>query len=239
MDLGHNISMTFAFSRAAELGIATGAEATDWLAKADKMMDFVMAHGYDATNGGLYDQCAYNGTVIQNGNLTTNPNPTLKPNWAQAETLRALADWAADRNRDDFWPAFDKTLTLVKAHFLNYTNGSWQEYDTPCFRGDWWGGGYHETMMYDEVLRLVGLPAAYKPGDADYDGDVDGDDFVKLAVNYTGTGTLYQYPKIWAQGDFDNDGDVDGDDFVALAVNYTGSVGESPSRPACCCWRRE
>ena len=62
---------------------------------------------------------------------------------------------------------------------------------------------------------LVGIP-----GDTNLDGSINGDDFVKLAVNYTGTdGT----GKNWLQGDFDGDGDVDGDDFVALAVNYTGS----------------
>ena len=63
------------------------------------------------------------------------------------------------------------------------------------------------------------------PGDTDLDGDVDGDDFVALAVHYTGTGGT---GKTWAAGDFDGDGNVDGNDFVALAVNYTGTI-ESPT----------
>ena len=66
------------------------------------------------------------------------------------------------------------------------------------------------------------------PGDINGDGQVNGDDFVSLAVNYTGTGGTGQ---TWGTGDFNGDGDVDGDDFVALAVNYTGSTGSALSQP--------
>ena len=68
-----------------------------------------------------------------------------------------------------------------------------------------------------------------KLGDTNDDQQVNGDDFVTLAVNYTGTGGT---GKTWATGDFDGDGDVDGDDFVALAVNYTGTIKAPVPEPA-------
>ena len=90
------------------------------------------------------------------------------------------------------------------------------------------GPGYFNSIVFDATnshkteLRMwseLGLT----PGDANADGMVNGDDFVALAVNYTGSGGT---GKTFAQGDFDRDGDVDGDDFVALAVNYTGTIGQ-------------
>ena len=77
-----------------------------------------------------------------------------------------------------------------------------------------------------------GFVAEFAPallGDTNLDNDVDGDDFVALAVNYTGTGGT---GKTWQTGDFDRDGDVDGDDFVALAVNYTGTLSAPVPEPA-------
>ena len=73
-------------------------------------------------------------------------------------------------------------------------------------------------------LQDIGWQVA-EPGDANGDGMVNGDDFVTLAVNYTGTGAV---GSAWTQGDFNGDGDVDGDDFVLLAVNYTGTLAAVP-----------
>ncbi|OHB73028.1 MAG: hypothetical protein A2V70_02545 [Planctomycetes bacterium RBG_13_63_9] len=61
----------------------------------------------------------------------------------------------------------------------------------------------------------------YRPGDTDFDGDVDFEDFNVLANNYTGYGG---FGKAWGDGDFDHDGDVDFADFNNLANHYTGSL---------------
>ena len=74
-----------------------------------------------------------------------------------------------------------------------------------------------------------GRTALGRPGRHQRDGSCNGDDFVALAVNYTGTGGSGGQ---WATGDFDGDGDVDGDDFVALAVHYTGTLGASGASSA-------
>ena len=57
------------------------------------------------------------------------------------------------------------------------------------------------SVLLDDFAILI-------PGDADGDGDVDGDDFNAWGGNFpTASGATL------AQGDFDGDGDVDGDDF--------------------------
>jgi hypothetical protein len=60
-------------------------------------------------------------------------------------------------------------------------------------------------------------------GDADLDGDVDGNDVGAWAVNFTGSGG--STTKVWTQGDWDYDGDVDGNDVGRWATNFTGSGG--------------
>ena len=75
-------------------------------------------------------------------------------------------------------------------------------------------------LAYESEPDTPIAAGAKLPGDADFDGDVDLNDFDILTGNYqTGTG--------WAQGDFDLDGDVDFDDFVIQSLNFGSSVAES------------
>jgi ELWxxDGT repeat protein len=60
-------------------------------------------------------------------------------------------------------------------------------------------------------------------GDADLDGDVDGNDVGRWATNFTGSGGSTS--KTWLEGDWDYDGDVDGNDAGRWAMNFTGSGG--------------
>jgi autotransporter-associated beta strand protein len=66
-------------------------------------------------------------------------------------------------------------------------------------------------------------------GDADLDGDVDGNDVGRWATNFTGSGG--STTKTWAEGDWDYDGDVDGNDVGRWAVNFTGSGGGTLNIP--------
>ena len=84
------------------------------------------------------------------------------------------------------------------------------------------------TALDFAALSDIGWQVAC-PGDTNGDGMVNGDDFVALAVNYTGSGEPPNGAwSTWSQGDLDGDGDVDGDDFVILAVNYTGTLASVP-----------
>jgi autotransporter-associated beta strand protein len=66
-------------------------------------------------------------------------------------------------------------------------------------------------------------------GDADLDGDVDGNDVGRWATNFTGSGG--STTKSWVEGDWDYDGDVDGNDVGRWAVNFTGSGGGTLNIP--------
>ncbi len=62
-------------------------------------------------------------------------------------------------------------------------------------------------------------PPAATPGDANYDGWIDGNDYTLWADNYEpGVGG-----KTWGQGDFSGDGIVDGTDYTLWATYYTGA----------------
>jgi hypothetical protein len=61
-------------------------------------------------------------------------------------------------------------------------------------------------------------------GDANLDGQVNGEDFTLLAANFN------QGVTGWDQGDFNYDGDVNGEDFTLLAANF--NQGASLTAPA-------
>lgn len=66
---------------------------------------------------------------------------------------------------------------------------------------------YHDTEVNLELMT---------PGDADWDGDVDLDDFIFFQAGYTAQETF----PAWWEGDFDGDYDVDLDDFATLKANF-------------------
>ena len=68
------------------------------------------------------------------------------------------------------------------------------------------------------------VAGAFKPGDADLDGDVDPNDVAIWAVNFTGDLPPGTGSKTWTQGDWDGDGDVDPNDVALWAVNFTGDL---------------
>ena len=64
------------------------------------------------------------------------------------------------------------------------------------------------------------------PGDADADGDVDGDDAMAVAANWlTAVDT-------WGEGDFNGDGVVDDIDATLMAANWTGPLASSVPEPS-------
>ena len=75
---------------------------------------------------------------------------------------------------------------------------------------------------YRRAFAVIADPVApISPGDADRDGDVDGDDLGTLAYNYTGPMGM---GKTWEEGDFNRDGSVDAGDLGILAYYYTGPL---------------
>jgi len=67
-------------------------------------------------------------------------------------------------------------------------------------------------------------------GDADLDGDVDGDDLDDVRSNWSGDGSSGD---TWADGDFDRDGDVDLVDMGILRANWTGPLNYYSALVSC------
>ncbi|MHC4717018.1 MAG: AGE family epimerase/isomerase, partial [Planctomycetota bacterium] len=146
VDLGHQFEWAFLLSQAVRQDLDG-----KYLGIARRLMDYGMKHGFDAESGGIFGASDYRGRVRSRS----------KGWWQQCEHLRALMRHAADHGRSDLWPAFEKSLGFVRAHFLDAEHGGWYgsyDPDSPPGRGQAkgsvWKTGYHATGMYSEALRI-------------------------------------------------------------------------------------
>jgi hypothetical protein len=85
---------------------------------------------------------------------------------------------------------------------------------------DWRGDSMVSTLGID------GLRATHLPGDANFDGVVNLDDFNALAANFGSTGGA-----TWQQGDFDFDGIINLNDFNLLAGHFGQTVAGPGASP--------
>jgi hypothetical protein len=67
------------------------------------------------------------------------------------------------------------------------------------------------------------VDAAHR-GDFDFDGDVDGDDFILWQIGF---GDFPHGGALRSQGDGDGDGDVDGDDFLIWQDGFSSGAGSA------------
>ena len=79
---------------------------------------------------------------------------------------------------------------------------------------DW---GFAQLHIVDTLL----------PGDANYDGEVNGADYTAWADHYKQAGE-------WIDGDFNDDGVVDGADYTLWADNFTGGGSAVPEPTTLC-----
>jgi hypothetical protein len=120
-----------------------------------------------------------------------------------------------------------QTITLDGVFGMNFLAAS-AEPITSIFDPFVTAPGAFDWITFDEPNATLGISMG-KPGDADLDGDVDGNDVGIWASNFTGSGG--STTKTWDQGDWDYDGDVDGNDVGLWATNFTGSGGRILSLP--------
>ena len=105
------------------------------------------------------------------------------------------------------------TWELASMNWLD-VRGLWDSFDVaPQASLNAWDAVPGNTLITAEPVA----------GDANYDGCVDGLDYIVWSSNYN-TGTTW-----WWRGDFSGDGYVDGLDYIAWSNNYNvGSPGQVP-----------
>ena len=147
IELGHQFEWAFLLSRAVERGFPE-----EYLKTGRRLLDYGMQVAYDREEGGIFSRGDYDGNV----------RPAPKGWWEQAELLRALAHYAAVRDRDDLWQPFAQSLKFVQRRFIDAEHGGWfRSYEAGVPRsveeqnkGSVWMVGYHVTGMYWEALRM-------------------------------------------------------------------------------------
>jgi len=150
VDLGHQFEWAFLLSQAVRQGLPER-----YLTIGRRLLDYGMAHAYDARGGGVWARGDYDGRVTGRS----------KGWWQQTEHLRAVMRYAADHERPDLWPVLARSLATVKARFLDVDYGGWYGSAGTAGRppaggsarkGSVWKVGYHSAGMYREALRLTG-----------------------------------------------------------------------------------
>lgn len=156
IDIGHQFEWAFLLTRAVDLGLPEG-----FLAAADRLLDYGLAHGYDAQNGGVFSPAALDGTVLSD----------RKSWWEQCEAMRTLLHFASFRGRTDLAGKAAQTLRFIQAHFVDPEFGGWYmvvESDGTVpntDKGTEWKLDYHVTGMCLEALRCeeVRIPSPVEP----------------------------------------------------------------------------
>ena len=178
-------------------------------------------------SGAVYKQCTTvyfgtNGTITARDGTVGAYVPLMDgdtPMTYDADTVYSLRV-VADSNTDTYDVYIDSGSGYILAcNDLGYRNGP---VDGGMVR--FYTLTYDNPLIMDDVL-IVGL----LPGDANFDGSVDGSDLSLLLTGW-GAGTT------WPEGDFNNDLSVDGSDLSLLLSNWTyppaGSTGSPIPEPA-------
>ena len=168
----------------------------------------------DTTGQTTADEVLIDDAVSSNVNITY--NVVMKIDLNAQGVGEDLVTWFLDPSD------FTSEATLAATSFATDTFSSFAFQDETDFAllsflaYQWNGLAFFDEIRFGtELADLGGDVSALIPGDADGDGDVDGDDFNAWGGNFpTASGATL------AQGDFDGDGDVDGDDFNVWGGNF-------------------
>jgi mannose/cellobiose epimerase-like protein (N-acyl-D-glucosamine 2-epimerase family) len=155
---GHNFEVAFLLSRAVERGYSPA-----WLNVANKLVAYTLRYGFDdAPASPSYGAVPYGKLAFDGSRFDATP-PNLVW-WHQAEAARALLHFAAVRGRTDLWDEYDAASAFIRNHFVDSVYGGWFPQLSPATlapavtnKGDVWTGGYHETMLDAERLRVAAL----------------------------------------------------------------------------------
>jgi len=168
---------------------------------------------------GLIDYAAYRGYADTQGNYVWFPYlwDLFRQEIDADRPMVFYIDWTGDGGPDHFVAAVGYQYDGDDpTEPQNPQYGCYNTYDHSLHWYDFRppSSSYGQGVMTGTWFQILG-PAM---GDADWDGDVDADDYLALK-RHLGTGS----GATWGQGDFDEDGDVDGDDLLLLE-EYFGTT---------------
>ncbi|MBC7808199.1 MAG: AGE family epimerase/isomerase [Akkermansiaceae bacterium] len=159
---GHDVETAFLLTEAAHV-LGNHDERTRTISRS--LVDHALEYGWDATNGGFYDE----------GTAFGKPTVTKKVWWTQAEGLNALLlmhrEYGAQTPR--YKEAFDKQWDFIARHQIDAENAGWRTNvsaegvaDPAAQKSDFWKDPYHQgraLFVVTETLRaLEKQPAAKK-----------------------------------------------------------------------------
>lgn len=157
VNAGHLFEWASLISRAVELGADP-----KYLAMGNGNIDYALKVSYDSEIGGLASR-------DDSGEY----RPMLW--WPQCEVVKATAHYAILRGRSDLWPYYQKTLSLIKTHYLDTEHGGWFEAYQPNVPREKMGeraymkgavdgpelSAYHQASMFHDLWRITSPD--YKP----------------------------------------------------------------------------
>jgi mannose/cellobiose epimerase-like protein (N-acyl-D-glucosamine 2-epimerase family) len=165
---GHNFEVAYLLSRAVEQGFSAA-----WLNTADKLLAYTLRYGFDnvatsPTYGAvLPEEMKFDGSRLD-------PTPNNLVWWQESEAARALLHFAIVRGRTDLLDEYNAASAFIQNHFIDPTYGGWYQYLSPTTlqptttdKGTVWTGGYHETMLDAERIRVAELTNVTLPAAAD------------------------------------------------------------------------
>jgi mannose/cellobiose epimerase-like protein (N-acyl-D-glucosamine 2-epimerase family) len=146
LEIGHAFEWAYLGAYGAEVGLPARYQYF-----AESLLTVGMALGFDWKNGGLFSPATPDGKLINQE----------KNWWQQCETIRALLYFYMRRQRSDLGGLVQRTLTFVKAYFVDHEHGGWYTRIGPGIdpktldKGNEWKVDYHVVGMCVEGIRLT------------------------------------------------------------------------------------
>jgi mannose/cellobiose epimerase-like protein (N-acyl-D-glucosamine 2-epimerase family) len=144
VEIGHQVEWAYLLSHAVEKGLNKR-----YLGVAERLLNFAIKHGVDASTGGLIARTGYTGIVHNDSKWW----------WAQAELMRAAAHFAVRRGRGDLWPVYQAAHDFVLMHHVDQEFGGWagESLMNPVKKSEKRTKviGYYAAAFYNEALSLL------------------------------------------------------------------------------------
>lgn len=149
IDLGHQFEWAWLLSHAALLDMGK-----EYLDRANKILAYALAHGYDDKEGGSFNRISSHGKLNRE-----------KGYWQQAECLRTLMHFMVVRKQTRLRFRYQQILDYIDGQWIDRQNGGWRmralnrclKQDCPNEQPD----PYHMTAMHAEGFYAAWVQSRY------------------------------------------------------------------------------